>query len=63
MIFPHSSIPTMNRSTVSQVSKPAISPISKSASRTTLRDRQVWKSAIQQTRRSAVRFEAGIRDL
>jgi ribose transport system substrate-binding protein len=36
------------RSTVPQVSKPAVSPISKSASRTTTADSQVWKPALQQ---------------
>jgi Glycosyl hydrolases family 2, sugar binding domain len=37
----------MNRAIiVAQVSKPAVSPISKSASRTTTNDRQVWKPAL-----------------
>ncbi len=32
---------------VAQVSKPAVSPISKSANRTTSGGQQVWKSAVQ----------------
>ena len=46
---------SMNRLTVAQVSKPAVSPISKSASRTTTNDSQVWKPAIRQTWKSALR--------
>src|SRR4051812_44076807 len=41
-------------SLVAQVSKPAVSPISKSAGLGTSRARQVWKPPIQQTRRSAL---------
>jgi hypothetical protein len=41
--------------TVPQVSKPAVSPISKSADRTTSCDWRVWKPAIQQTWKSALR--------
>jgi len=37
---------TFGAADVAQVSKPAVSPISKSANRTTLCDRQVWKLAI-----------------
>ena len=44
--------------TVAQVSKPAVSPISKSAARPTSRAGPVWKPAIQQTRRSALRFRS-----
>ncbi|HEX3623849.1 MAG TPA: alpha-N-acetylglucosaminidase [Verrucomicrobiae bacterium] len=41
----------MNRSIVAQVSKPAVSPISKSASRTTTNGGQVWKSVLRFLRR------------
>src|ERR1700685_2655046 len=43
------------RKTVAQVSKPAVSPISKSAARATLCAGPVWKPAIQQARRPALR--------
>ena len=43
---------------VAQVSKPAVSPISKSAGRATSRGQRVWKPAIQQTWKSALHFES-----
>ena len=49
----------MNGCTVAQISKPAVSPISKSASRTTSYGRQVWKPAIQQTWKPALHFLHG----
>src|SRR5580700_6927141 len=44
------------RATVAQVSKPAVSPISKSAARATLCAGRLWKPAIQQTWKSALRI-------
>src|SRR6266480_7650338 len=41
-------------SDVAQVSKPAVSPISKSAARVMSRGWQVWKPATQQTGKSAL---------
>ena len=41
--------------TVAQVSKPAVSPISKSADRPSAEDLRVWKPTIQQTGKSALR--------
>src|SRR5262249_53946121 len=43
------------KSHVAQVSKPAISPTSKSAAREMAERRRIWKSAIQQTWKSALR--------
>jgi hypothetical protein len=45
---------TSPRSKVAQVSKPAVSPISKSAGAQTYQRSQVWKLAIQQTWKSAL---------
>src|SRR5213080_1686385 len=42
-------------SDVAQVSKPAVSPISKSATRVMSRGSRVWKPATQQTGKSALR--------
>jgi hypothetical protein len=53
-------------SSVAQVSKPAVSPISKSAGRRNverveiLTGRQVWKPAIQQTWKSALRSRSSL---
>ncbi|PYJ96812.1 MAG: hypothetical protein DME21_10440 [Verrucomicrobia bacterium] len=41
-------------SDVAQVSKPAVSPISKSAARVMSRGSRVWKPATQQTGKSAI---------
>ena len=46
----------MSRGTVAQVSKPAVSPISKSANRTTSCNPPISKPATQQTWKSALRF-------
>ena len=46
------------RKTVAQVSKPAVSPISKSAAGATSCAGPVWKPAIQQARRPALRFRS-----
>jgi hypothetical protein len=45
----------MKLKSVAQVSKPAVSPISKSAGRARSNDLRVWKPAIQQTWKSALR--------
>jgi predicted dehydrogenase len=48
----------MNRFRVAQVSQPAVSPISQSPAPETLCDLRVWKPAIRQTGKSALRFTA-----
>ena len=53
---------TLTRRFVAQVSKPAVSPISKSAVRATSCALRVWKPAIQQTWKSALQFRGATRE-